>query len=104
MRSPKACDRLYSPSHINFFFLTSHSPTTMSQFQSRLDKFRAMTDAGSILCLNAQHSFRQATEWLDGLARSVPDDKDDLAEDQEIWVEAFGKAMVSLLLFDDSRS
>ena len=63
-----------------------------------------MTDAGSLLRLNAQHSFRQATERLDGLARSVPDDKDDLAEDQEIWVEAFGKAMVSLLLFDDSHS
>ena len=63
-----------------------------------------MTDAGSILHLNAQHSFRQATERLDGLARSVPDDKDDLAEDQEIRVEVFGKAMVSLSLFNDSRS
>ena len=63
-----------------------------------------MTDAGSLLRLNAWRSFRQATEWLDGLARLVPDDKDDLAEDQEIWVEAFGKAMVSLSLFDDSRS
>ena len=63
-----------------------------------------MTDAGSLLRLNAQHSFRQATEWLDGLARSVPNDKDNLAEDQEIWVEAFGKAMVSLSLFNDSHS
>ena len=104
MWSPKACDRLYSPSRVNFFFLTSHPPTTMSQFQSRLDKFRAMTNASSILCLNTWHSFRQATEWLNGLTRSVPDDKDDLAEDQEIWVEAFGKAMVSLSLFNDSRS
>ena len=104
MRSPKACDRVYSPSHVNFFFLTSHPPTTMSQFQSQLDKFRAMTDAGSLLRLNTRRSFRQATERLDGLARSVPDDKDNLAEDQEIWVEAFGKAMVSLSLFDDSRS
>ena len=76
----------------------------MSQFQSRLDKFHAMTNTGSLLCLNARCSFRQATEWLDGLARSVPDDKDELAEDQEIWVEAFGKAMVSHSLFDDSRS
>ena len=98
MRSPKVCDRLYSPSRVNFFFLTSHPPTTMSQFQSRLDKFCAMTDAGSILRLNAQRSFPQAAERLDGLARSVPDDKDDLAEDQEIWVEAFGKAMVSLVI------
>ena len=63
-----------------------------------------MTNAGSLLCLNARRSFRQATERLDGLARSVPDDKDDLAEDQEIWVKAFGKAMVSLSLFDDSHS
>ena len=104
MRSPKACDWLYSPSHINFFFLTSHPPTTMSQFQSQLDKFHAMTDAGSLLHLNARRSFHQAAEQLDGLARLVPDNKDDLAEDQEIWVEAFGKAMVSLSLFDDSRS
>ena len=104
MRSPKACDRVYSPSHVNFFFLTSHPPTTMSQFQSRLDKFHAMTDAGSLLRLNARHSFRQATERLDRLTRLVPDDKDDLAEDQEIWVEAFGRAMVSHLLFDDSHS
>ena len=63
-----------------------------------------MTNAGSILHLNARHSFHQATERLDGLARSVPDDKDDLAKDQEIWVEVFGKAMVSLSLFDDCRS
>ena len=76
----------------------------MSQFQSRLDKFRAMTDTGSLLCLNAQRSFHQATEQLDGLARSVPDNKDELAEVQEIWVQAFGKAMVSQSLFDDSRS
>ena len=76
----------------------------MSQFQSRLDKFHAMTDAGSLLHLNARHSFRQATERLEGLARSVPDDNDELAEDQEIWVEAFGRAMVSHPLFDDSHS
>ena len=63
-----------------------------------------MTDAGSLLRLNAQHSFCHATERLDRLARSVPDDKDKLAEDQEIWVEAFRKAMVSHSLFDDSRS
>ena len=63
-----------------------------------------MTDASFLLRLNARRGFRQATEQLDGLARSVPDDKDDLAEDQEIWVEAFGKAMVSLSLIDDSRS
>ena len=104
MRSPKACDRLYSLSRVNFFFLTYHPPTTMSQFQYRLDKFCAMTDTGFILCLNAWRSFHQATERLDGLARSVPNDKDDLAEDQEIWVEAFRKAMVSLSLCDDSRS
>ena len=104
MRSPKACDRVYSPSHVNFFFLTSHPPTTMSQFQSWLNKFRAMTDAGSLLHLNTRHSFRRATERLDGLARSVPDDKDELAEDQEIWVEVFGKAMVSHTLFNDSCS
>ena len=104
MRSPKACDRVYSPSHVNFFFLSAHPPTTISQFQSRLNKFCTMTDAGSLLHLNTRCSFRQATERLDGLARSVPDDKDELAEDQEIWVEAFGKAMVSHLLFDHSHS
>ena len=104
MRDLKVCDRVYSPSCVKFFFLTSHPPTTMSQFQSRLNKFRAMTDAGCLLRLETRCSFRRATEQLDGFARSVPDDKDDLAEDQEIWVEAFRKAMVSLLLFDDSRS
>ena len=56
-----------------------------------------MTDAGSILHLNAWCSFRQATKQLKGLARSVPNDKDELAKDQEIWVEAFIKAMVSQL-------
>ena len=76
----------------------------MSQFQSQLDKFLAMTDAGSLLHLNTRHSFRQATERLNILTRLVPDDKDELAEDQEIWVEGFSRAMVSHLLFDDSRS
>ena len=76
----------------------------MPQFQSWLDKFRAMTNAGSLLHLNARCNFHQATERLNRLARSVPDNKDELAEDQEIWVEVFGKAMVSHLLFNDSRS
>ena len=84
MWSPKVCDWVYSPRHINFFFLTSHPLTTMSQFQSWLDKFCAMTDAGSVLHLNTRCSFCQATERLDRLARSVPDDKDELAENQEI--------------------
>ena len=104
MRSPKACDRVYSPSWVNFFFLTSHPPTTMSQFQSRFNKFCAMTDTGSLLRLNARHSFRQATEWLDRLTKLVPDNKDELAEDQEIWVQVFRKAMVSQSLFDNSHS
>ena len=104
MWSPKACDLVYSPMCINFFFLTSHPPTTMSQFQSRLDKFHTMTNAGSLLRLNARRSFRQATGQLDRLARSVPDDKDELAKNQEIWVEVFGRAMVSHPLFDDSYS
>ena len=95
MQSPKVCDRVYSLMHITFFFLTSHPLTTMSQFQSCIDKFRAMTNTGSILHLNAQRSFRQATKQLEGLARLVPDNKDELAEDQEIWVEAFSKAIVS---------
>ena len=89
------CDQIYSLMHITFFFLTSHLPTIMSQFQSHLNKFHAVTDAGSLLRLNTWRSFRQATERLDGLAKSVPDDKDKLTEDQEIWVEAVGKAMVS---------
>ena len=80
---------------VTFFFLTSHPLTTMSQFQSRLDKFCAMTNTGSLLRLNARRSFCQATKQLDGLTRSVPNDKDELAKDQEIWVEVFGKAMVS---------
>ena len=83
--------------HITFFLLTSHPLTNMSQFQSCIDKFHAKTDDGSILCLNAQCSFHQATEQLKGLARLVPDNKDELVEDQEIWVDTFGKAMVSHL-------
>ena len=54
-----------------------------------------MTNTGSLLCLNTWSSFCQATKRLEGLARSVPDDKNELAEDQEICVEAFGKALVS---------
>ena len=60
-----------------------------------LDKFHTMTNTSSILCLNIQHNFHQATEWLEGLTRLVPNNKDELAEDQKIWVEVFSKAMVS---------
>ena len=81
--------------HVTFFFLTSHPLTTMSQFPSCIDKFCAMTDTSSILHLNTWCIFQQAIERLEGLARSVPDDKDKLVEDQEIWLEVFGKAMVS---------
>ena len=80
---------------VTFFFLNSHPLTTMSQFQSHINKFHTMTDAGSILCLNAWHSFWQATEWLEGCARLVSNNKDELAEDQELWMEAFRRAMVS---------
>ena len=69
----------------------------MFQFQSHLNKFHAMTNAGSLLHLNARRSFRQATERLEGLTRSVPDNKDEPAEHQEIWMEVFGKAIVSRL-------
>ena len=68
MWSPKVCDWVYSPMCITFFFLTSHPPTTMPQFQSRIDKFHAMTDAGSILHLNVWCSFQEATKQLEGLA------------------------------------
>ena len=95
MWSLKVCDRVYSPTCITFFFLTSHPLAIMSQFQSCLNKFHAMTDSSSLLRLNARCSFHQATKQLDKLVRSVPNNKDELAEDQEIWVEVFGKAMVS---------
>ena len=41
---------------------------------------------------------------MDSQGQYVPDDKDELAKDQEIWDQVFGKAMVSQSLFDDSYS
>ena len=68
---------------------------TMSQFTSRLDKFRAMADAGANHRAAVRRRFKDATDRLEVLEKTMPDDKDELREDQVLWMDEFGRAMVS---------
>ena len=67
----------------------------MSQFTSRLDKFRAMADAGSNHRAAVRRRFKDVTDRLEVLEKTMPEDKDELREEQVMWMGEFGRAMVS---------
>ena len=67
----------------------------MSQFQSRLDKYRSQAETGAAHCQDVCRSFKIMTDWLAALANSYPDDKESLVEDQDIWMGRFGATLVS---------
>ncbi|KAF8548026.1 hypothetical protein OG21DRAFT_1489717 [Imleria badia] len=65
----------------------------MSQFQARFDQFRSITDVGTDHRRAVKEKCKQGVEKLDVLARSMPDDKEELREDIAVWVERFDQAM-----------
>ena len=67
----------------------------MSQFQAKFDQFHSMTDMGLDHWWAIKARCKTAVETLDVLARCVPDDKEELREEIEDWVEWFDRAMVS---------
>ena len=77
------------------WFLISPSPI-MSQFQSRLDKYRSQAETGAAHRQDVRRSFKTMTDRLAALAKSYPDDKETLVEDQDIWIGRFGAALVSV--------
>ena len=56
-----------------------------------------MTDLGLDQQWAVKARCKTAVETLDVLARCVPDDKEELREEIEDWVERFDRAMVSSL-------
>ena len=67
----------------------------MSQFQAKFDRFRSMTNLGLDHRQAVKARCKTAVETLDVLTRCVPDDKEELQEEIEDWVERFDRAMVS---------
>ena len=74
---------------------SSHPPSIMSQFQSRLDKYRTQAETGAAHRQNIRRSFKIMIDWLTALVNLYPDDKETLVEDQDIWMGRFGAALVS---------
>ncbi|KAF8545621.1 hypothetical protein OG21DRAFT_1492138 [Imleria badia] len=65
----------------------------MSQFQARFNRFWSITDAGTDHRRAVKEKCKQGVEKLDVLARSMPNDKEELQEDIAVWVECFDQAM-----------
>ena len=79
----------------SFSLFIYHHPFSMSQFQAKFDQFRSMTNLGLDHRRAIKARCKTAVETLDTLARCVPDDKEELQEEIEDWVERFDHAMVS---------
>ena len=54
-----------------------------------------MTDVGAIHWQEVHRCFKDATAWVKVVAKAAPDDKEDLVDKQMMWIEEFGKAVVS---------
>ena len=78
----------------SFSLFIYHHPFGMSQFQAKFDRFCSMTDLGLDHWRAVKARCKTAVETLDALARCVPDDKEELREEIEDWVERFDRAMV----------
>ena len=76
------------------FFLSSS--TIMSQFCSRLDKYRNLFDAGAVHRHATCQAFMIESEALESMAQVVPDDRDNLIEEQNQWMEAFQSRIVRI--------
>ena len=67
----------------------------MSQQTSRVRNLCAMTAKGSEHRRDVRLKFKAATERATAEAKTMPDDREDLQEEMEMWVGSFGRAMVS---------
>ena len=79
----------------SFSLFIYHHSFGMSQFQAKFNQFRSMTDLGLDHRRTVKARCKTAVETLDALVRCVPDDKEELQEEIEDWVEQFDHAMVS---------
>ena len=68
----------------------------MLQFRSCLDKYRNLSDAGATHRHATRRAFKIETEALESMARVVPDDRDNLVEEQNQWMEAFQSRIVRI--------
>ena len=87
---------VYSPTRVAPSGFSLSPSTIMSQFRSRLDKYRNLSDAGAAHCHATCRAFKIETEALESMARVVPDDRDNLIEEQNQWMEAFQSRIVRI--------
>lgn len=72
-----------------------HPLIQMTSYQAMLEKMRAQATIGDTYRREVREAFKTAVARVEGEARCIPDDKEELEEDQAIWVKRFGAAMVS---------
>ena len=68
----------------------------MSQFRSHLDKYRNLSDAGAAHHHMTHQAFKIESEALESMAQVVPDDRDNLIEEQNQWMEVFQSRIVRI--------
>ena len=79
----------------SFSLFIYHHSFSMSQFQAKFDQFRSMTNLGLDHRRAIKARCKMAVETLNALVRCVSNDKEELQEEIEDWVERFDCAMVS---------
>ena len=87
---------VYSPTHVAPSGFSLSPSTIMSQFHSRLDKYHNLSDAGAAHRHATRRAFKIETEALESMARVVLDDRDNLVEEQNQWMEAFQSRIVRI--------
>ena len=87
---------VYSPTRIAPSGFSLSPSTIMSQFHSRLDKYRNLSDAGAAHRHVTCRAFKIKTEALESMAQVVPDNRDNLIEEQNQWMEAFQSRIVRI--------
>jgi len=71
------------------------SSTTMLKSCSHFQHNCTMTNVSAIHRQEVRHHFKDATAQVEAVAKAVPNDKEDLFEEQMMWIEEFKRAVVS---------
>ena len=87
---------VYSPTCVTPSGFSLSPSTIMSQFRSRLDKYRNLSNTGATHRHATRQDFKIETKVLESMAWVVLDVRDNLIEEQNQWMEAFQSRIVRI--------
>ena len=87
---------VYSPTRIAPLGFSLSPSTIRSQFCSCLNKYCNLSDAGAAHCHVTCQAFKIEIEALESMAWVVPDNRDNLVEEENQWMEAFQSRIVRI--------